>query len=162
MGLVKTRQFAAMQKQQRTKSLPPNLQVHSLQTVNMAAPEYTDWGNAVKVTVRRFQKKIDIGPEKSDIGAEKRLPEVGELDIGAGKLDIGDGVDTVNGPVKGPVNGPERLFVIIKLNPGLRKTALAELSGISARTVKRYVETFLTKRIEFRGAPKTGGYYCKE
>ena len=75
---------------------------------------------------------------------------------------IGDRIDTVNGPVKGPVNGPERLFVIIKLNPGLRKTALAELSGLSAMTVKRYVETVLAKRIEFRGAPKTGGYYCKE
>ena len=111
----------------------------------MAAPEYTDWGNAVKVTVRRVQKKLDAGPEKPDIG---------------------DGVDSVNGPVngavKGPVNGPERLFVIIKQNPGLRKTALAELSGLSARTVKRYVETVLAKRIEFRGAPKTGGYYCKE
>ena len=79
----------------------------------MAAPGYTDWGNAVKVTVRRIPKKIDAGPEKPDIG---------------------DGVDTANGPVKGPVNGPERLFVIIKLNPGLRKTALAELSGLSART----------------------------
>jgi len=115
----------------------------------LAAPEYTDWGNAVKVTVRRVQKKLDAGPEKPDIG---------------------DGVDSVNGPVdgpvngpvKGPVNGPERLFVIIKQNPGLRKTALAELSGLSARTVKRYVETVLAKRIEFRGAPKTGGYYCKE
>lgn len=54
----------------------------------MAAPEYTDWGNAVKVTVRRVQKKIDIGPEKSDIGAGKRMPEARELDIGAVKLDI--------------------------------------------------------------------------
>lgn len=115
----------------------------------LAAPEYTDWGNAVKVTVRRIPKKLDAGLEKPDIG---------------------DGIDTVNGPVdgpvkgpvNGPVNGPERLFVIIKLNPGLRKTALAELSGLSARTVKRYVETVLAKRIEFRGAPKTGGYYCKE
>lgn len=104
-------------------------------------PEYTDWGNAVKVMVRRIPKKLDAGSEKPDMG---------------------DGIDTVNGPVKGPVNGPERLFVIIKLNPGLRKTALAELSGLSARTVKRYVETVLAKRIEFRGAPKTGGYYCKE
>ena len=68
----------------------------------------------------------------------------------------------VNGPVKGPVTGPGRLFVIIKQNPGLRKTALAELSGLTARTVKRYVETVLAKRIESRGTPKTGGYYCKE
>ena len=54
----------------------------------LAAPEYTDWGNAVKVTVRRIPKKIDIGSEKSDIGAGKRMPEAGELDIGAVKLDI--------------------------------------------------------------------------
>lgn len=90
----------------------------------------------------------------------RRIPK--KLDAGSEKPDMGDGIDTVKGPVNGPVNGPERLFVIIKQNPGLRKTALAELSGISARTIKRYVETFLAKRIEFRGAPKTGGYYCKE
>ena len=27
----------------------------------LTAPEYTDWGNAVKVTVRRIQRKLDIG-----------------------------------------------------------------------------------------------------
>ena len=68
---------------------------------------------------------------------------------------------SVNGPVKGPVTGADRLLGIIRQNPGLRKAALADLSGLSMRTVKRYVETVLVKHVEFRGAPKTGGYYCK-
>lgn len=67
-----------------------------------------------------------------------------------------------DGPVSWPEKGPERLFAVIKSNPGLRKAALADLSGLTVRTVKRYLESVLSSRIEFRGAPKTGGYYCKE
>ena len=115
--------------------------MHEFVEHGLVAPEYTDWGNAVKVTVRRISKKL----EASDGAAE-----------GSSKYS-----GPVKGPVKGPVTGPERLLGIIKQNPGLRKAALADLSGLSMRTVKRYVETVLVKHVEFRGAPKTGGYYCK-
>ncbi|MBR5077412.1 MAG: hypothetical protein IKX30_01595, partial [Victivallales bacterium] len=50
--------------------------------------------------------------------------------------------------VNGPVNGPERLLDIIKANPGLRKAALASLSGLTIRKVKQYIENALADCIE--------------
>jgi len=78
------------------------------------------------------------------------------------------------GPVirqDGPVNesaygakeellGPVKLLDIIRQNPGLRKNRLAEMTGLSERTIKRYIEEVLQGRVEFRGVPKTGGYYA--
>ena len=66
------------------------------------------------------------------------------------------------GPVNGPVNGPVKLLEIIKKNPGKRKSNLAAISHLSERTVKRYLEEDLKTVVEFRGAPKNGGYYAIE
>ena len=65
------------------------------------------------------------------------------------------------GPVNVGFTGPGELLRLIKSNPGLRKNALSRLSGLTERTVKRYLSR-LTGKVEFRGAPKTGGYYVKE
>lgn len=60
------------------------------------------------------------------------------------------------------------LLSIIKENPGLRSAELAALMGKSVPTVSRYLKILKdTERVEFRGPPKTGGYYaisneCKE
>lgn len=79
-----------------------------------------------------------------------------------GNAECGPVTQSGDGPVSWSEKGPERLFAVVKANPGLRKAALADLSGLTVRTVKRYLESVLASRIEFRGAPKTGGYYCKE
>ena len=69
----------------------------------------------------------------------------------------------VTGPVSGPVNGPvnqiQSLLDFIRDNPGLRKKTIASKIGMSERSVKRYIEEYLNGIVEFRGAPKTGGYY---
>ena len=51
------------------------------------------------------------------------------------------------------------LLDVIRAHPGQRKTSLATMSGISQAMVKRLIEQDLKSKIEFRGAPKTGGYY---
>ena len=79
-------------------------------------------------------------------------------------------VNDKNGPVKrqgGPVKKTmadiiELLLEIIKANPGVNKNELSKKSGVPIRTVKRRIEESLRGMVEFRGAPKTGGYYVKE
>ena len=64
------------------------------------------------------------------------------------------------GGVNGGVNS---LAELVKKNPGLRANALAKLAKWSLRTVERHLRDLATAgKIEFRGVPKTGGYYVKE
>ena len=70
-----------------------------------------------------------------------------------------------NVPVIFPANVPasnevSEFIAIVRANPGRRTEFYAKEMGKTRRTIKRYV--VLAKCIEFRGAPKTGGYYCKE
>ena len=68
----------------------------------------------------------------------------------------------VNGGVNqgGGVNSKEGLLEIITKTGGLNVTELAERIKLSIRTVERHIRSLkLEGKIEFRGAPKTGGYY---
>jgi len=56
----------------------------------LGEPEYTDWGTAVRVTVRRKIIKPALGSEKPDIGGEKRNIESKSQNIGVEKLVVGD------------------------------------------------------------------------
>ncbi len=70
---------------------------------------------------------------------------------------------TVNGTVNGTVKPEDVLLKLIAENEGLPAPELAKLIGKSLRTVKRYLDTLKTSdKIEFRGVPKTGGYYIKK
>ena len=75
-----------------------------------------------------------------------------------------------SGPVNtecGPVNAESglvslqaaQLLEIIRAHPGVNKNEVARISGIAIRTVKRRLEQTLRGKVEFRGAPKNGGYY---
>jgi ATP-dependent DNA helicase RecG len=74
--------------------------------------------------------------------------------------------DQVAGGAKigvGGVSGVENLLSIISSQPGLRANALKELAGIPARTVERWLQQLkVSGAIEFRGIPKTGGYYVAD
>lgn len=49
----------------------------------------------------------------------------------------------------------------IRLNPGIRKPQLLKIVKASRSTVERaIVKLRESHKIEFRGAPKTGGYHC--
>ena len=77
-------------------------------------------------------------------------------------------VNQTNEPVKRknePVNTNDESIVLLEIvrkNPGINKSALSRISGISIPTVKRRIEEVLRGKIEFRGAPKNGGYYIIE
>lgn len=62
---------------------------------------------------------------------------------------------------EGVNEGVNVLLDVIRENPGKRANELAGLIGKSVQTVERYVKALKDAgRIEFRGAPKNGGYYC--
>ena len=73
----------------------------------------------------------------------------------------------VNGGVSGGVSGgvgvePDTLLLWIGAHPGLKVADLAKRAGKSPRTMERWLKQLRdSQSIEFRGAPKTGGYYLK-
>ncbi len=63
----------------------------------------------------------------------------------------------VNGGVSGGVN---ELLVFINSNPGLKTAQIKEAFDHPQRTLERWLKQLRDEgKIEFRGAPKTGGYY---
>jgi len=54
------------------------------------------------------------------------------------------------------------LLEAIRNHPGNRIPFFVDLLGKGERTLMRYISYDLKDRVEFRGAPKTGGYYIKE
>ncbi len=70
----------------------------------------------------------------------------------------------VSGGVSGGVS-PEsaHLLQLIQAQPGLKTIELVAQTGKPQRTVERWLKQLKdSRRIEFRGAPKTGGYYPKD
>ena len=50
---------------------------------------------------------------------------------------------------------------VVKSHPDLRKPEIVPLVGKSRATVERALASLISEgRIEFRGAPKNGGYHC--
>ena len=68
-------------------------------------------------------------------------------------------------PVNVPVNVPERLaeamIELISANPGINRIGLARILGVNVKTVGRHIAG-LAGKVEYRGSPKTGGYYVVE
>jgi len=53
-----------------------------------------------------------------------------------------------------------KILEYIKNNPGCRANAIAEAVGTTTRTVERHIRALKERgEVEFRGAPKTGGYF---
>lgn len=75
---------------------------------------------------------------------------------------IGDeGVNVKND--EGVNEGVKMLLAAISQNPGKRANELATYIGRSVQSVERYIKTLKNAgKIEFRGAPKNGGYFEKE
>ena len=86
----------------------------------------------------------------------------------AAQVDIKMSDDTVSGLRDGTVYNEAlgragELLTVIKKHPGCRANKLAEIMGKGLRTVKRYLSALvLLDLIEFRGAPKNGGYFIVE
>ncbi len=77
---------------------------------------------------------------------------------------IGDGVnvvsDGVNNAGDGVNDGVNSLLELIIQEPGLNVRMLAEKTGKSRPTIERRIRILKNEgKVEFRGAPKNGGYY---
>ena len=71
-----------------------------------------------------------------------------------------DGVNALSDGVNALDEGIKALIGAISQSPGKRANELAIMIGKSVPTIERYVRILKERgRIEFRGAPKTGGYY---
>ena len=70
---------------------------------------------------------------------------------------------TNDGGVSGGVSTESvPLLQLIQAQPGLKTTQRVAQTGTPRRTVERWLKQLKDDQtIEFRGAPKTGGYYCK-
>ena len=70
------------------------------------------------------------------------------------------GVKSNDGGVNGGVNAEELLLKTIAETPGCNTPTLSRLLQKSLRTIQRQLKSLTDKgKIEFRGAPKTGGYW---
>jgi ATP-dependent DNA helicase RecG len=66
-------------------------------------------------------------------------------------------------PSEGVSEGVDALFDYIKNNPGNRTPQFEEALSVPVKTIERWLKKLKDEqRIEFRGAPKTGGYYIKK
>ena len=60
------------------------------------------------------------------------------------------------------VNFADEILLLVEKNPGLRSNDLAALAGKSIPTLSRFLKDLKDNgKIEFRGAPKNGGYFVK-
>ena len=68
--------------------------------------------------------------------------------------------NSLNGGVNGGVND---ILEFIKNNPNLRAKQISDAITVPLRTCERYIKQLKDEdKIEFKGAPKTGGYYIKK
>jgi ATP-dependent DNA helicase RecG len=71
-------------------------------------------------------------------------------------------LETSEGVNVGINEGVNGLLALIGRQPGLRSPALAKEINTSAKNIERWLKQLKdSQHIEFRGAPKTGGYYPK-
>lgn len=127
-----------------------------------------DAGFAVRMNVFRVGKS-GVGEAVNEVVSEvvnggDGMGETVTETVNAKKKDEKPGVETVNAGRAETVNeAVTQILSAIKRNPGIRKPGLLKIVKTSRATVVRALARLQAlRKIEFRGAPKTGGYYCKE
>ncbi len=118
--------------------------------------------------------KSDTAPIKSEsapINSATAPINSGVAPINSASAPINSGVAPINSasaPIKSegaPINSTEaadRIFEIVRDNPGINKAEISHLTGVAVWTVKRLLADALRGKVEFRGAKKTGGYHILE
>ena len=71
--------------------------------------------------------------------------------------------DRINDKINDKIN--DRImatYTIIRLNPGIKRKDISNISGKSLPTIDRHIDVLTEDGlIEYRGSRKTGGYYVK-
>ena len=138
-----------------------------------------DWPNAVRTII--YRNGVEPASERVNSSVEPTVDRMNGLVNGSVN-------GLVNDPVKGRVKSPVKwnviwtkgsfagkldfepispavlkVFECIENQPGCRQNNLAQQTGISERRVKRYIAELKKKNlVEFRGAPKNGGYWVTD
>lgn len=119
--------------------------------------QYLPVENMVYANQQGYYKAINKSTEKSDSGIfiDFMLEEI--------LLTLKRYLKAPNVGVSVGVSVGVKILEYIQLNPGCRANAIAEAITTTTRTVERHIRKLREQgKIEFRGAPKTGGYYtCK-
>jgi ATP-dependent DNA helicase RecG len=125
--------FTRMNLVERVASGIPHMR-DEMKEAGLPAPKFTADGGFFTVSFKR--------PKKNDT--------------------VNTGSDTVNDTVN-VISIEDAVLDVIRKHEGLSSPSIAKTIGKSIPTTKRYLG-ILTKagKIEFAGAPKTGGYYLKE
>lgn len=91
------------------------------------------------------------------VATVRRKPVAESVPISAPPADQNEGAN------EGANEGVSRLLKLIRQQPGMRSPAIAGALGTSVKNIERWLKQLKDSQlIEFRGAPKTGGYYPKE
>lgn len=116
--------------------------------------EFTEDVVDVRVNVRRRAVTEAEGPEGF-------ATDGGEPDA-KGRAAAAEVVNEVVNEVVRRDEAVKRIYAGIRQNPGIRKPYLLKIVKTSRATAERAIAQLRESgKIEFRGAPKTGGYYCK-
>ena len=114
------------------------------------------YGKAAKSALQQIGAK---GYEKPYAADKRRIMAIGvNYDPRKAGIEVVSEVVNPSDEVVNPVD--EVVNEVVKSHPGLRKPELVPLVGKSRATVERALASLISSgRIEFRGAPKNGGYY---
>lgn len=119
--------------------IPPICRTEYIATLEKAGRAPTDFVRFIRDRVCETQKEL--------------LRLMGE------SIQLDEGVNSSS--YEGVNEGVNQLLSVIVAHPGLRANGLATHIGKSVQTVERYIKSLKASgAIEFRGAPKTGGYYA--
>ena len=108
----------------------------------------------VSVEDAGFAVRMNVYREKADEVVKRENASKNPQDEG-----VNDGVsDGVN-----LSEGVRDVYRAVKRNPGVKTPVLLKVVGRSLASIERALSVLKQlRKIEFRGAPKTGGYYCNE
>ena len=116
------------------------------------------YGKTARAALKQINEK---GYARPYAAGRRRVVAIG-VNYDSRKAGIGVVSEVVN-PSGEVVNSVDEVVnEVVRSHPGLRKPELVPLVGKSRATVERALASLIaTGRIEFRGAPKNGGYYVR-
>ena len=134
--------------------------------VGLPEPTFYTEGGFFSVEFKRPQKNDIVNSDDGIVNLEND-PVNSEDDPVNSESDPvnlrNDTVNPKNDPVNSkndPVNLEEQIYRLITKNGGIAAPEISTLIKKSLKTTKRYLAKLKeSQRIEFKGAPKTGGYY---
>lgn len=118
--------------------------------------QYLPVENMVHANQQGYYQAINLSTQKADCGifVDFMLEEILRT--------LKHHLETSDVGVNVGVNVGVQILEYIRLHPGCRANAIADAVGTTTRTVERHVRQLREQgKIEFRGAPKTGGYYLR-